>query len=132
MEKSKLQRQWISSKYVLDVSDAANIWQAYTKAKNKVKAMIHKSKREFEKNIGLQSKRNPKILWLHVRSKLKTKTSMAPLLQDEKDETSIKLDNKQKANILQKQFVSVFTKEPNAEEPVLNKITEVNIEIKCK
>ena len=94
--------------------------------------MIHKSKREFEKNIGLQSKRNPKILWLHVRSKLKTKTSMAPLLQDEKDETSIKLDNKQKANILQKQFVSVFTKEPNAEEPVLNKITEVNIEIKCK
>ena len=132
MEKSKLQRQWISSKYVLDVSDAANVWQAYTKAKNKFKAMIHKSKREFEKNISLQSKSNPKILWLHVRSKLKTKTSMAPLLQDEKDETSIKLDNKQKANILQNQFVSVFTKEPNAEEPVLNKITEVNIEIKCK
>ena len=93
--------------------------------------MIPKSKREFEKNIGLQLKSNPKIFWLHVRSKLKTKTGMAPFLQDEKDETSTKFD-KQKANILQKQFVSVFTKEPNAEKPVLDKITEVNIEIKCK
>ena len=30
-------------------------------------------------------------------------------------------------NILQKQFVSVFTKEPNAEVPVLDKKTEVNL-----
>ena len=46
---------------------------------------------------------------------------MAPLLQDEKDETSSKFDNKEKGNILQKQFVSVFTKEPNTELPVLDK-----------
>ena len=39
---------------------------------------------------------------------------------------STKFDPK-KANILQKQFASVFTKELNAEVPVLDKITEVNI-----
>ena len=32
-----------------------------------------------------------------------------------------------KANILQKQFANVFTKELNAEVPVLDKITEVNL-----
>ena len=97
--------------------------QAQTKARNKVKAMIRKSKRE----IGIQSKSNPKIFWSHVRSKLKTKTGVALLFQDEKDETSTKFDDKEKANILQKQFVSVFTKEPNAKVPVLDKKTEVNL-----
>ena len=125
--KSKLHKRWISSKNVLNVSHAENVRRAYTKARNKVKAMIRKSKREFESNIGIQSKRNLKMFWPHVRSKLKTKTGVAPLSQDEKDETSTKFDDKEKANILQKQFVSVFTKEPNAEVPILNKKAEAKI-----
>ena len=64
---------------------------------------------------------------MFVRSKLKTKIGVPPLLQDEKDETSTKLDDKEKANILQKQFVSVFTKEPYAEVPVLDKKADVNL-----
>ena len=48
---------------------------------------------------------------------------MAPFLQDAKDETSTKFDDKEKANILQKQFASVFTTETNAEVPVLDKRT---------
>ena len=125
--KSKLHRRWISSKNVLNVSDAENVRQAYAKARHKIKAMIRKSKREFERNIGIQSKCNPKIFWSHVRSKLTTKTGVAPLLQYEKDETSTKLDDKEKTNILQKQFVSAFTKEPNAEVPDLSKETKVNL-----
>ena len=58
---------------------------------------------------------------------LKIKTSVVPLLRDEKDETSTKFDGKKKANIIQQQFVSVFTKEPNAEVPVLDKKTELNL-----
>ena len=121
--KTKPNRQWISSKNVLNASVVENVRQAYTKDRNKVKAMIRKSKREFERNIGIPSK----MFWSHVPSKLKTKTGVAPLLQDEKDETSTKFNGKEKADILQKQFVSIFTKEPNAEVPVLNKKTEVNL-----
>ena len=108
--KSKLNRRWISSKNVLNVSHAENVPQAYTKARKKVKAMIHKSKGEFERNIGLQLKSNLQIFWSHVCSNLKTKTGVAPCLQGEKDENSTKFDDKEKANILQKQFVSVFYK----------------------
>ena len=43
---SKLHRQWLSSKSMSDV-----------------KAMIRKSKSELERNIGAQSKINPKIIW---------------------------------------------------------------------
>ena len=89
--------------------------------------MIHKSKREVERNIVIQSKSNPKKFWSHVRSKLETKTGVAPLLQNKKDETSTKLDDKEKANFLRKPFASVFTKEPNAEVLVLDKKTEVNL-----
>ena len=71
---------------------------------------MRKSKTEFERNICIQSKSNPKLFWSHVRSKLKTKTGMETLLQDEKDEISIKFDDKKNANIIQKQFVSVFQK----------------------
>ena len=46
--------------------------------------MIRKSKREFERNIGIQWNSNPKIFWSYVPSKLKTKTGMVPLLQDER------------------------------------------------
>ena len=62
--------------------------------------MIRKSKTEFKRNIGIQSKSNPKTFWSQVRSKLKTKTGVATLLQDEKDETLTKFDDKEKANIL--------------------------------
>ena len=40
---------------VLNVSDAENVRLAYVKVRNKVKAMIRKSKREFDRNIGIQS-----------------------------------------------------------------------------
>ena len=82
--------------------------------KPETKLSLRKSKREFERNIDIRSKINPQIFWSHVRSKLKTKTGVEPLLQDENDETSTKFEDKEKANILQKQFVCVFTKEPNA------------------
>ena len=89
--------------------------------------MIRKPKRKFERNIAIQSNTNLKMFWSHVRSKLKIKTGVTPLLQDEKDETSTTFHDKEKANILQKQFVSVLTNEPNAEVSVLGKKTEINL-----
>ena len=77
----------------LNYLNAENVQQAYTKARNKVKAMISKSKREFERNIGIQLKINFKIFWTHNLKLLKTKTGVAPLLLDEKDKTSTKFDN---------------------------------------
>ena len=52
---------------------------------------------------------------------------MRSLLQDEKDKISVKFYDKKKKNIMLKQFVSVFTKERNAEVLVFDKKTEANL-----
>ena len=56
-----------------------------------------------------------------MQHKLKTKTGVAPLLEDNKDPESARFDDQDKANILQKQFPGVFTREPDTDIPKLDK-----------
>ena len=101
---------------------------AYTKSRNKVKRLIRQAKRRFEKKISSNVKFHPKKFWAYVRKKLKTKSGVSPLLENVNDQDSLKFDDKDKANILQNQFCSVFTKEPNGEPPSVQNKTAVKIE----
>ena len=89
--------------------------------------MLRQAKRLFEKGIALQAKTNPKAFWAHTRRKLKTKCSIAPLLADKNDKESLKFDDVEKANILQKQFSSVYTHEPEGEIPTIDRRTDKRI-----
>ena len=99
----------------------------YTRARNRAKTLLRKAKRKFEKGIASQSKINPKLFWAYTRSKMKTKTGIAPLLSNPKDEDSLKFDDEEKANILQDQFSSVFTKECEKEIPLFRSRTTYRI-----
>ena len=79
------------------------------------------SKRKFESQIASNCKINPKPFWVHVRRKLKTKTGVSPLLKDIKDKKSLTFNDEGKADILQNQFSSVYTKEPQGELPIFDK-----------
>ena len=85
----------------------------------KVKQLMRQSKRSFEKAIAFDSKKNPKPFWKYVRSKLRTKSGISPLLRDKKNPNSLKFDDKEKAEILQDQFCSVFTQEQDGELPAM-------------
>ena len=78
----------------------------YTRARNNVTRFMRKAKREFEKGICLKSKSNPKSFWWYVRHKLKTKTGVALLLEDNKEQESARFEDQDKTNILQKQVFS--------------------------
>ena len=97
---------------------------AYRKANNKVKRMMRKAKRNFERNIAQNSKSCPKPFWSYVRSKLRTKAGVAPLLKNVTDKTSVKFTDEEKSNILQDQFSSVFTREPDGPLPPFEKQTD--------
>ena len=84
---------------------------------------MQKTKRKFERDIASKSKDNPKAFWSFIRSKLKTKSGVAPLLSDENDETSICFDDKGKSDILQRQFCSVFVDEPDGTLPLFPRRT---------
>ena len=122
--KKACHRKWMSSKNGMESQTTR---ADYTKARNKVKSLMRKAKKKYEKDICLQSKKNPKAFWAYVRQKLKTKAGVAPLLENNSDSQSTKFDDKDKANILQKQFASVFTKEPDGEIPQLERRTDTTI-----
>ena len=75
----------------------------------------------------LEIEEQPKAFWSHVQQKLKTKSGVGPLLENNNDITSTKFDDKEKANILQKQFSSVFTREPDNDIPEIEKRTNLII-----
>ena len=122
-KKKGLHRRWILRKNNSDTARAS-----YKKQRNKVKSLMRKAVRKFEKGIANNCKINPKLFWAHVRSKLKTKPGVAPLLQNIKDKKSLVFDDKGKADILQNQFSSVFTKEPEGSTPEMNQKTDVKID----
>ena len=123
-EKNRTYRRWIRSKCRID---AEKIRSEYSGVCRKVKRLMRKAKRDFERNICSSPKVNPKRFWWYIRHKLKTKSGVAPLLENVNDRESMKFDDQDKANILQQQFSGVFTREPVAEIPVLPKRTEAII-----
>ena len=108
-EKRKKHRLWMRASNGIDRENGRLL---YVQCRNKAKTAVRKSKRKFEKEIASKSKTQPSMFWAHTRRKLKTKSGVSPLLFDIKDENSIKHQDKEKADILQKQFCSVFTEEP--------------------
>ena len=96
----------------------------YTKARNIANSALRKAKRSHERSIAFESKVNPKRFWYHTRRKLKSKSGIAPLLENMKDKDSLKFNDKEKAEILQKQFLSVFKREPDGEIPMLPRRTD--------
>ena len=106
-DKDKAHRHWISA---LNHSDANDKHLRYTRAR-KVKTLIRRDKRQYEKLTALEAKNNPKIVWSHTRQKLKTKCGVAPLLENEEDKNSLKFDDETKANILQNHFSKVYTRD---------------------
>ena len=97
----------------------------YTKARNKAKRMLRQSKKLFEQQIALRAKNNTKAFWSHTWRKLKTKCGVAPLLSTINDTNSLKFDDEEKANILQNQFSSVFTHEPEGDIPRIASRTDM-------
>ena len=125
-DKEKAHRLWIQATKV-NSADTSRI--QYTRARNKVKSLLRKAKRRFERGIALQAKTNPKAFWAHTRRSLKTKAGVAPLLADPKDKESTKFSDSEKASILLKQFTSVFTREREGAVPTIERRTNSKL---CK
>ena len=83
--KNRTYRAWMRST-VLNYSESSRLED--TKARNKVRTMVRRAKREFEKGIAAQAKTNPKYFWSHTRRNLKTKSGVEPLLANVEDNNS--------------------------------------------
>ena len=97
-----------------------DIYRTFCRSRNKVKNLIKKFRKQKETDIRSNIKRNPKAFWSYTNSKTTVKNTIASLHSDPKDQTSNLIDNsREKANILNSYFASVYTKEPPDEIPKL-------------
>ena len=92
-------------------------YQMYQQARNVATNNIRYAKRDYERNIAIKSKDEPKLFWNYVRSHTKTREQVANLKQVDGTITD---DPSEKANILNSFFSSVFTKEDTENIPELS------------
>jgi hypothetical protein len=114
-------------------------FQAFKKIQNQVKKAVRLAKRNFERKLAKDAKKNPKAFYGYMKKRTGNKVTVGPL----KDSTGqLVTDDKLMAEQLNLFFCSVFTQEdcsnlPNAEnlftgeEPLVNvEITETNVKDK--
>ena len=93
-------------------------YKHYAKCRNQAKWAIRKAKRQYEKNIAMQAKTNPKAFYQYANSKLKSRSGIADLTQEDGSLTD---SDYQKAEVLNKFFASVFTQEDLSHIPDFNR-----------
>ena len=120
----KKRRAWIKLR---NCSSDNNI-SAYKQSRNDATNVIRTAKFEYEKNICSKVKDEPKLFWSYVKSKCKTRDKVCDLM---KADGTLTNSGKDKAEVLNDFFVSVFTKENLSFIPTLpdrNKIDSIPVD----
>ena len=88
--------------------------EAYKISRNQVTAATRRDRLCFERNISKRIRTNNKLFWRYVNSQRQSKTSIPDL---QRPDGSMASSDIEKAEILNNQFVSVFTKEDTSNIP---------------
>ena len=105
-------------------------YNEYVRLRNEVNTAVKKAKKERELQIAREVKSNPKAFYQYVSAKTKTKEGVSNLT---KEDGSLTLNNKEKAQVLSNFFSSVFTKDnkdipiPEFKADVKDFLTNINI-----
>ena len=83
-------------------------WENFTRKRKVVSNVVDGSKNQYEEKIAIDSKHNPKGFWSYVKKKVKSHTTIKEI---ENEAGEVVSESKEKADILNNYFSSVFTKE---------------------
>ena len=103
-EKHRKFRKW--NKH--DTNQSDNEAKEYKKSNNRARKQCRRANREYERKIAEESKKNPRMFFSYTNSKIKSKTGIADLSKEDGTKTK---DDKEKAELLNQFFQSVFTTE---------------------
>ena len=89
----------------------------YKKLNNQIRRLTRKGKKLMEKQIAINSKKNPKAFWKYAQSKLKSKSSIPDIMKNDDESNPIYASkDRDKSDIFLDYFSSVFTEEPPGED----------------
>ncbi|XP_064638277.1 uncharacterized protein LOC135494302 [Lineus longissimus] len=89
-------------------------YDMYARLRNQVKWEVRKAKKNHEREIAENAKRNPKAFYQYARSKMKTKCGIPNLTNRDGNQTE---NDHEKAEVLNDFFTSVFTIEDKSNIP---------------
>ena len=110
----KVKKKHSSWMRYLYTKDGQN-FQVYITQRNQATHAVRKAKRDYEKSIAKECRKNPKVVWNYL--KRKTKTTMPNLKKSDGSYTS---SDKEAADALNQQYFSVFTRETMDNLPEIN------------
>ena len=123
-KKYKLFRRWLTTRNGQDYLD-------YLRANNKARKACRKAQRQAEQRLASEAKTNPNGIWKYAKSKTSSRSGI-PNLQ--KTDGNLAKSDKEKAEVLNDFFKSVFTTEapgPTPEPPKYDfKATQDTVEVK--
>ena len=92
-------------------------YKDFCRARNRVKKLVRKDRKEREKHIAETAKSNSKNFWKYVNSKRKNKSGVSELHVQNEHGTFVASNDEDKAEVLADFFSSVFTHENTDETP---------------
>ena len=138
----KYNTPWMDQETLIVVKNKRKLWKKfkycrspenknkYEEAKKTANEKVKEAKINYEKNIALKMKDDSKIFWKFVQSKTKIKEDIQCIIEENGE---IHSENKEKAELLNTFFTSVFTNEDSETIPVFpirtnKKLEEINID----
>nr|VZI24085.1 unnamed protein product [Spirometra erinaceieuropaei] len=119
--------RWLTSSFKKEVNKKRKLWKrsltgrtpeslsSYKSQRNRVKVLIARDRKAFEKDLLNRDRVNPKILYSYIRQSTRNKDPIPLLRTAEGMEVS---DDKDKAEHLSQFFRSVVTNEPDLLSPI--------------
>ena len=107
-----------------------HVYLEYRKVSNQVRRITRKAQKVLEKNVAKQAMTNPKNFWQFVNNKTRARPNIPDLFVDEGTPTGSNVttsSDKEKANISNQYFASVFTKEDALYDKVIPDRTECKL-----
>jgi hypothetical protein len=77
--RTKINRKKRLWKKYIDTGGNRNIYDEYCKTRNQVRRETRKAQKQYEKNISISAKNNPKKFWNYVQSKTKVRSGIPDL-----------------------------------------------------
>ena len=89
-------------------SNNSYVYKLYMNARNESARIVKNAKKNYQKDMASKIDSNPKVFWRYINSNRKNKDGIAPLSTDN---INFETNNKNKADMLNNFFSSVFTVE---------------------
>ena len=110
---SKRKKKYRLWKRYLESRDA-KVYEEYCRCRNQVRRLTRQGIKVYERNIAEKSRKNGKVFWKYINSKVKMRSAVPELYTTNKhDPQKMTKNDHEKANILRNFFSSVYVKEPD-------------------